>query len=342
MREVVFTIQQIGPYHHARFQALAEEMQVLIIETRPNDTTYSWETEFPNAKYKRVTYTKNIGTLKQHLLSKTVFICGWYDKEMLHILLAATLVKAKRILISDSRAADAERIWWKEIVKSLVLKFYQGALVAGKESADYLRQLGFRKQIEKPWDVIDESLWQPKESIVKENYWVFPARFVEKKNHKIFLEAFSSAIIEVDNAPKLLLCGDGPLENDIRALVHTLNIDHLVQFKGFVHTNEMIPIMQKAQWMVLPSMYDQWGLVVNEALAAGTPVLVSDNCGAKELIESNPICMSFIHSSNKYELAKTISEMFKMKQSRNIETFLPDAFKMSSFKKAVENSINGN
>tara|TARA_R110001592_G_scaffold363109_2_gene680466 strand:- start:161700 stop:162716 length:1017 start_codon:yes stop_codon:yes gene_type:complete len=334
MREIVFAIQQIGPYHHARFQALAKEMQVLIIETRPNDTTYSWETEFPNAIYKRVTYSKNIGTLKQYLLSKTVFICGWYDKEMLNILLAATLVKAKRILISDSRAADAERIWWKEIVKSLVLKFYHGALVAGKESEVYLRQLNFLKPVGKPWDVVDEKLWKPAIGITKENYWVFPARLVEKKNHAFFLSAFAQAIEKVENPPKLFLCGDGPLQLELEILVDELDIGHLVEFKGFVHTSEMIPLMQLAQWMVLPSIYDQWGLVVNEALAAETPVLISDNCGAKELIVKGENGYVF----NDHNLLEILTKLMDRKHTFMGQPIkVPSGFRLEDFVGACKN-----
>lgn len=284
MAEIIFVIRQIGPYHHDRFQALAKEMPVKVIETRASDDTYSWNTTFHNANYKRIALPKNPVALRKVLRGNSVFICGWYDWEMLFVLLISVITTCHRIIISDSRAADAERVFWKEKVKSFILKFYNGALVAGKESADYLKQLGFKKRIEKPWDVIDESQWTPKEKVEKENYWVFPARLVEKKNHLLFLKCFAKMVYRLENPPMLYLCGDGPLESSIKASVEELELKHLVVFKGFLQKEEMIPIMQKATCMVLPSIYDQWGLVVNEALAAGTPVLISDNCGAKELI----------------------------------------------------------
>lgn len=284
MHDVIFTIQQIGPYHHARFQALAKEMRILVLETRPSDTTYSWNTYFPDADYQRASFHANPFKMAKIIGRKPIFICGWYDKEMLLLLWLSFLMRSKRIIISDSRVADAERVAWKEKLKSFILKWYHAGIVAGAESEAYLRQLHFSQPIEKPWDVVDEKLWKPASCITKGNYWVFPARLVEKKNHAFFISAYAKSIMGLENPPKLYLCGDGPLQTKLKNLVVELGIEHLVVFKGFVHTHEMIGIMQKAQWMVLPSVYDQWGLVVNEALAASTPVLISNNCGAKELI----------------------------------------------------------
>ncbi len=333
MREIIFAIQQIGPYHHARFQALSDDFNVVVIETRPQDTTYSWETDFPDAKYKSIPLSRNPLRLAKVIGRKPIFICGWYDKEMLLLLGISWLKKSKRIIISDSRAADAVRVFWKEKLKQFILKFYHAGLVAGKESEAYLRQLKFLKPVGKPWDVVDVTLWKPTTGITKENYWVFPARLVEKKNHVFFLSAFAQAIEKVENPPKLFLCGDGPLQLEIERLIEELGIEHLVVFKGFVHTKEMVEIMQKAQWMVLPSIYDQWGLVVNEALASGTRVLLSDNCGAKELIEVGVNGYLLNDNNALIDLMPKIDALQKEESAKNM---LPQGFTMHDFVDAVK------
>jgi glycosyltransferase involved in cell wall biosynthesis len=334
MGKVIFAIQQIGPYHHARFQALSKDFNVLVIETRPSDTTYSWNTHFPDAAYQRERFYANPLKMAKIIGRKPIFICGWYDKEMLMLLGLSCFMRSKRIIISDSRAADAVRVFWKEKLKQFILKFYSAGLVAGKESEAYLRQLHFTQPIEKPWDVVDEKLWKPSIGIIKENYWVFPARLVEKKNHAFFLSAFAQAIEKVENPPKLYLCGDGPLQLELEILIEELSIGHLVVFKGFVHTNEMIPLMQHAQWMVLPSVYDQWGLVANEALAAETSVLISDNCGAKEMIVNGENGYVF----NDHNLLEILSKLLDPNQtSISQQGKVPPGFRLEDFIVACKN-----
>jgi glycosyltransferase involved in cell wall biosynthesis len=53
-----------------------------------------------------------------------------------------------------------------------------------------------------------------------------------------------------------------------------------VTFLGHIDYEELPTIYSRARCLVLPSMVEQWGLVVNEAVAAGLPVLLSDRCGA--------------------------------------------------------------
>jgi glycosyltransferase involved in cell wall biosynthesis len=336
MHDVVFAIQQVGPYHHARFQALSGNLNVLVIETRPKDSTYSWVTNFPDANYRRVDFNINPFKLAKIVGRKPIFICGWYDKEMLLLLGVSWFVRTKRIIISDSRSADSVRVAWKERLKQLILKFYNAALVAGAESEAYLRQLHFTQPVEKPWDVVDEKAWKPPFGILKGNYWVFPARLIEKKNHAFFLSAYAQAIENIESPPLLHLCGDGPLQMELEHLVKKLGVEKYVIFKGFVQTDEMKELIQKALWVVLPSKYDQWGLVANEALSAKTRVLISDNCGAKELITQNVNGIVYPHTVSLKDLVKIILQCINKKIDLESSNFMPKEFEIGRFVDAVK------
>jgi glycosyltransferase involved in cell wall biosynthesis len=77
------------------------------------------------------------------------------------------------------------------------------------------------------------------------------------------------------NAPAALFAGDGPLENEVRSAT---GVRHL----GFQQQKELIELFALAETTVVPSVSEPWGVVVNDALAAGCPVIVSDAVGAAE------------------------------------------------------------
>ena len=85
----------------------------------------------------------------------------------------------------------------------------------------------------------------------------------------------------------LVLAGDGPLREPLKVLVTSLGLSGTVQFAGHKTSTGLLPYYAFAGCFVLPSTREPWGLVVNEAMASGLPVLVSDRCGcAEDLVQS--------------------------------------------------------
>lgn len=104
---------------------------------------------------------------------------------------------------------------------------------------------------------------------------LYAGRFVEKKN----LSALINALGLADRPDlRLVLVGDGPLHEGLHAQAHAL-APHQITFLRFGSQSELAEIYAAVDGLVLPSFTDGWGLVVNEAMAAGLPVLVSVNCG---------------------------------------------------------------
>jgi len=73
--------------------------------------------------------------------------------------------------------------------------------------------------------------------------------------------------------------GDGPRRTALEAQVARLDLGGHVRFPGFCQYDELPAYYGLADALVLASTHEQWGLVVNEAMAAGLPVLVSERCG---------------------------------------------------------------
>lgn len=104
---------------------------------------------------------------------------------------------------------------------------------------------------------------------------LYAGRFVEKKNLSALINALSLA-----DRPdlRLVLVGDGPLRENLGARAQALAPDQ-VTFLPFRSQSELAEIYAAVDGLILPSFTDGWGLVVNEAMVAGLPVLVSANCG---------------------------------------------------------------
>jgi len=85
-----------------------------------------------------------------------------------------------------------------------------------------------------------------------------------------------------------VLLGDGPLRETLNTQLSTLNLNEHVHLPGFKPYNELPVYYALAKAFVHASTTEQWGLVVNEAVASGLPVIVSDRCGCvPELVNGN-------------------------------------------------------
>lgn len=78
------------------------------------------------------------------------------------------------------------------------------------------------------------------------------------------------------------IVGDGELYNDVRQLAHA---NPKIKLLGRLSNSESLRVMAEHDYLVLPSLYDGWGAVVNEALSVGTRVLCSEACGASILLD---------------------------------------------------------
>lgn len=110
---------------------------------------------------------------------------------------------------------------------------------------------------------------------------LFCGRFVPAKNIGFVIELASRMkdLREVS----LLLVGDGPLLNSSRQRCQAYGLRNVL-FAGSVPPEQLPGVFARSEMLLLPSLYEPWGAVVNEALAAGIPVMVSEVAGAADLV----------------------------------------------------------
>ncbi len=107
---------------------------------------------------------------------------------------------------------------------------------------------------------------------------LFASKMIERKRAADLIEAQAVLARGQSAAPYLLMAGDGPLRADLEARAQALRLAdvHVLGFQG----QEALPaLFDLCDLFVLPSVLEPWGLVVNEAMNAGRPVVVSDQTG---------------------------------------------------------------
>lgn len=284
-------------------RALAGRATVVGIELASRSDSYAWEesgvssefakvTLFPSANADRLTVAARawavVRAVRRHRIG-WLFISGYEQPANFIVALCVPLFGCRCYVMLDSKFDDKPRRLAREILKRLLMLPYRGGFASGPRSAAYLRFLGFRRRpVALGYDTVSMERLRPlgvPPSTWEERPFLAVARFVPKKNLSLALRAYR---IFRDRAAgsvrRLRLCGGGALEAELRAEAAALGIAGNVDFLGFQPQAMVAAELSTALCLLLPSSEEQWGLVVNEALAFGLPVLASTNVGACDLL----------------------------------------------------------
>jgi glycosyltransferase involved in cell wall biosynthesis len=112
---------------------------------------------------------------------------------------------------------------------------------------------------------------------------LYVGQLIVRKRVDLLLQAFSQ--LDVPSA-RLRIIGQGAEAQNLQRLAGQLGVAGRVSFSPGMPNAETVAAMAAADVLVLPSRFDGWGAVVNEALMVGTPVICSDRCGASDVIEN--------------------------------------------------------
>src|SRR6266581_8059250 len=335
---IAVVFHHIGPYHHARLNAAATRLSVTGFEwlAKAHD---AWGKAGSDARYHKVSLFpeaahNNLGSsqLRRAFWSAleqanpdVVAVNGWNDFGSLVAADCCVRRGIPMVVMSESARQDEPRTWWKEMIKRRVVGVYSAALVGGQRHVEYLVELGMpRDRIFTGYDVVDNAYFRRRAEEVRsqksdvrkqyglsENYFLASARFIEKKNLPTLIRAYAAYRQKSEasgNPPwDVVLLGDGPLREALKSQLSTLNLHRHVRLPGFKQYDELPVYYALAKAFVHASTTEQWGLVVNEAIASGLPVIVSERCGCvPELVQDNGFTFD---PTNEHELASRLFEI---------------------------------
>ena len=324
---VAVVFHHIGPYHHARLNAAANKLSVTGIEWSGKGYD-AWGAAATPARYNKVSlfpeatdhYPDKAGLRRafssalEQANPDAVAVNGWNNFGSLIAANCCVRRGVPMIVMSESSRQDEPRSWWKEAIKRRIGDLYSAALVGGQRHVEYLVELGMpRERIFTGYDVVDIEYFRQKAEEVRsqrsevrdkgglpENYFLASARFVETKNLSSLIRAYAEYRDRLKGTGvtdpgynrgvpwDLVLLGDGPLKSDLCRLISDLGLQAYLHLPGFKRYDELPVYYALANAFVHASTTEQWGLVVNEAIASGLPVIVSNRCGcAPELVNGN-------------------------------------------------------
>ncbi len=114
-----------------------------------------------------------------------------------------------------------------------------------------------------------------------------PGRLKSHKNQKIVIEALSILKKTNNYTFQLYIAGEGEELLHLKKQVETRELTNEVSFLNHLSANDMLHFYNAMDVVVLPSLHEAFGLVFIEAIALGTPVIVSSSFGALSFINSN-------------------------------------------------------
>lgn len=253
------------------------------------------------------------------------FLPSYAPKQSLAALLAAKSLGIRTVMMNESHAGTARATGLTVLIKRQLVGLFDSALVGGNPQQKYIAALGLpADRILTGYDAIDNdyfTIWadhgREQSAVLRcqydlpEHYFLSLGRFVAKKNLSTLIRAYSSFVkLSRDSRTHLVMVGSGEEEAGLRSLCQELRLPIYdkksagtgqpsaagshpvpgVHFYGFRQIEENPVFYALADAFILPSLWEEWGLVVNEAMASSLPVLVSETAGcADDLLESGEL-----------------------------------------------------
>ncbi|HID90919.1 TPA: glycosyltransferase family 1 protein, partial [Candidatus Bathyarchaeota archaeon] len=118
----------------------------------------------------------------------------------------------------------------------------------------------------------------------QEKMVLYVGRLVFEKGIHVLINAIPRVLASIPNA-KFVIVGEGGMRRPMEDLARALGVYDKAFFTGFVDGRTLKALYQCADVCVFPSLYEPFGIVALEAMASGTPVVVSDTGGLSEIVE---------------------------------------------------------
>lgn len=311
LRIAIFT-QQISNYHVARYRAASEFLSKLTVISVMNSADFAdflasddsvsglevvrifdGESAYAQSVANGSAWEK-VGRVLDEVQPDVIAVAGWSFAESLAAIAWARSNGRAVLLMSASQARDGVRTDWREAVKRRVVKACDAALVGGALQKAYVVALGLAEEkVFFGYNAVDNEHFIVGADAARANiggdcpvdglperYLLASGRFIAKKNFPRLVQAFGAALERVDHGHHLVVLGDGPERGMIEAEIVAHGLAERVHLPGYIGYDLLPVFYGLSEGFLHVSLNEQWGLVVNEAAAAGLPLVVSSPCGS--------------------------------------------------------------
>jgi glycosyltransferase involved in cell wall biosynthesis len=287
-----------------------------------------------------------------------IIIVGGYHHPTIWIAFIYACIARKRFLLWSETTSIDKRSYKKvkEWLKRLLVRYASGYIVPGKAQKRYLMDLGARDDLIfiAPNSVDSRLFSQPryyrqqkKEKLkrelgIKNHVCLYVGRMIDQKGIPDLIDAYET-IHEHFKALNLLLVGDGPQKEEYIADCTKRGLRGVI-FTGFQEQEDLPKYYAIADIFILPSLSEPWGLVLNEAMLAGLPLICSTAVGAsRDLVQDGENGILY-EPGDICRLAVSIEQLIKNDELRRrmgaksaeiINKYTPEIM-AEGFKKAIK------
>jgi len=316
---LVLLTEIIAPYRIPVFNVLAQHPEIdlhviFLAETDPTLRDWLVYRDEIHFSYQILpSWRRKIGRLNLLLhwgllgvmrrASPDVIVCGGYNYfASWESLWWARSHRVRFMVWVESTAKDLRR--GHALVESLKAKFLRncdGLIVAGKSSFDYMRSFGAGEdRIFTAPDAVDNAFFEQQTELSRRNeaelrqalrlprrFFLFVGRLVLEKGVFDLVQAYDKLARSLRSEIGLVFVGEGTARAELERQADGISPGS-VQFTGFAQREELAGYYALAEAFVFPTHSDPWGLVVNEAMACGLPIICSSAAGcAADLVEDH-------------------------------------------------------
>lgn len=239
-----------------------------------DDSRWSFDWKFihdgdANKRSKAKTFIRLL-KLMRGIRAKKILYSGWMAPE--YNLYAFLSPQRRNAVICETPIYLISMAGISGWVKRRIMGRMSAALPSGVPHQRLFDSIGFKGDcyITGSVGIISKPPRQPR-TRHNELKYLYVGRLIDLKNLRLLIDTFNA------NGLPLTIVGDGELRDEL----HSRAKDNIT-FTGFIDNNRLDPVYRDHDVFILPSYYDAWGLVVEEALYRGLPCIVSDRVGSGE------------------------------------------------------------
>lgn len=231
--------------------------------------------------------TPNIGEKLRKYDPTHIVSFGWHLKMYRQALRYAKKYKVVMAVRGDS-VVNSQIPLWKKLIKKLYYPFFlnqfDAFLSVGQRNRAYLKHYGVKdKRIIFSPHAVDQQFWKSERKSHKSFTFIWVGKFISIKRPIDVIEAFKM-LKNVTSDVTLKMIGSGILHSACQEYID--GVDG-IELLGFKNQTALKSLYAESDCLILSSESETWGLVVNEAFAAGLPAIVSDACGCSpDLIDN--------------------------------------------------------
>lgn len=232
---------------------------------------------------------------------RQLIIGGW--SPFLSYILAFLSPRQRNACIVESSLYESPTHGIRAWLKRFYLHRIYTVFSAGSSGKKLVHKLGFKGAIKQMYgcgilNYIPQPKFQERDAVKK---FLCVSRLIEEKNLSFLISVFN-------NQPQLQLTiiGKGPLKEQLKTIANSN-----IEFKDYVPNDQISQFYQDADVFILPSKSETWGLVVEEALNNGTPVIVSDRVGCREdlVTENTGLVFTFDNEKSLSDAIEKITQI---------------------------------